>query len=235
MPGLALSRLWEPFFSALVYVATLQDINIDRILPLFDQGVPPVAQATLTATSFIGPNVIMVTMLLPFVKVKERAFRSAAVGLTFGGIMFIFFFIAELMVMGPHVTAQMRIACMDLVRSVQISKYLHRMESFMGTFWYWSILVQSGILTYCAALAFQQTIGFKKINKVQILFIGVLLVSSLRLVAYNRIFFLKYMERAWEYISIPLVYGIPLVLLFLTLVRKPKHNKPAKNETTPTK
>ncbi|PKM79950.1 MAG: spore gernimation protein [Firmicutes bacterium HGW-Firmicutes-14] len=207
-------------FSFLVFLATLQEINFDRILPLLDMGLAPIANAGLTATSFIGPNILVIAMVLPLVKVKEKAGRPAAAGLLLGGILFTFYFIAELMVMGPHVTALMRVACMDLVRSLQITQYLHRFESFMVTLWYWSMLVQAGILTYCAVQAFQQIFGLKKINIISVVTTGILLGGLTYVFAFNRTLFLNFLEGPWDYISLPVYTGIPVLLLTFCLIRR---------------
>jgi len=209
-------------FTILVFLATLQEIDLHRIFPLFDHGLPATGAASLIAGSFIGQCLPVIAMLLPLVKDKKNAARSAITGLTVGGVLFIFYLISELMVMGPHVTALMRIACMDLVRSVQITEYLHRFESFMLALWYWSMLTQGGILAYCATLAFRQTLGVKKPNKWLVIATGIILASLTYFTAFNRITFLSYLEHLWQYISLPVQYGLPLMLFALSLFVKPE-------------
>lgn len=207
-------------FTFLVFLATLQEIDLHRILPVFDEGIPAIGAAGLTAASFAGQSILVVAMVLPLVKDQKKAARSIITGLTWGGTMFLFFFVAELMVMGPHVTAQMRVACMDLVRSVQITEYLHRFESFMVALWYWSMLVQAGILAYCAVQAFQQTVGIKKQNKPIIIALGVLLTGITYYTSFNRVAFLNFLEFKWQYISLPVQFGLPLLLLLISFFRK---------------
>ncbi|KZL92403.1 GerAB/ArcD/ProY family transporter [Clostridium magnum] len=149
-------------FYLLVFMASLAEIDINRITPFFDSGVVPVFEASLKAGTFVGVPQILITMILPMVKDQKNSFRSATSGLFIGGFFLVFYFIVELMVMGPQVVALMRIASMDFVRSIQITKYLHRFESFMVALWYWSIMIQAGILTSCSLKAFMQTAGIKK-------------------------------------------------------------------------
>jgi len=215
-------------FSVFVFVASLQEINLYRVLPLFDNGFPAVVKASLTADSFIGYNVMALSMLLPLAANQKKVGRSAALGLFIGGIIFVCYLVVELMVMGPHVTAQMRVACMDLVRSIQITTYLHRFESFMLALWYWSMLVQAGILAYCAALAAQQTLGMsgiKKLSNAAPIALGILLISLTYLTARNRVVFLNFIEHGWKEISLPVAYGLPLLLALISLVRKPQTNQ----------
>jgi len=208
-------------FTFLTFLATLQEIDFQRILPLFDSGLPAVSTASLNASSFIGQSIPVIAMILPLVKNQKKAMQSTAVGLLYGGIMFIFFLISGLMVMGPHVTAQMRVACMDLVRAIQITEYLHRFESFMVALWYWSMLVQAGILAYCATLAFRQTVGIKERNIWLMIVTGLTLVALTYLLAYSRIMFLNFLEYKWQYLSIPVQFGLPLLLGVFSL-RRPK-------------
>ena len=223
-----LAFIMAAVFTGFVFVATLQEINSYRILPLFDSGYLAIAKASLTGDSFIGYNIMAFSMLVPLVANQKKAGRSAALGLIVGGTIFVFYQISELMVMGPHVTAQMRVSCMDLVRSIEITKYLHRFESFMVALWYWSMLAQAGVLGYCAILAAQQTIGIsgmKKMNIAAPIVLGILLIFLTYLTASNRVIFLNFLEDGWQFISLPIAYGLPLLLVLISFFRKPNQKK----------
>lgn len=209
-------------FNLLLLTATAQNFNLDRILPILDEGLFPVLKAGMTASSFIGPNVLMIAMLLPLIASNGKPGRSTLTGFMIGGTMFIFYFVSELFVMGPHTTGQMRLACMELVRSISITKYLHRFESGMALLWYWSVLVQAGILFYCAVFALQQTFGLKKIYSFMIIMGGATLVVLIYLLAFSHVVFMHYLEGPWKFVSVSLEYGIPLTLFAVTLIRKPQ-------------
>lgn len=209
-------------FYVLVFIATLSEIDFSRLLPFFDSGVLAVTKASFSVDTFIGINQMVIAMLLPLVNNQKKAIGSAAAGVSIGGSFFVFYFIAELMVMGPEVIALMRIASMDFVRSIQITQYLHRFESFMVALWYWSMLIQAGILSYCSLKSFTQTMGIKK-EKTKTIFIfifGIILVVITYLIGYNRVFFLNYREFKWQYFVLPIQYGLPILLLIFLGVKK---------------
>lgn len=212
-------------FYFLVFLASLAEIDFRRLLPLFDYGILADTIASFSADTFVGINQILITMLLPLVSDQKKALRSATAGVSIGGIFFVFYFIVELMVMGSQVVALMRIASMDFVRSIQITQYLHRFESFMVGLWYWSMLVQAGILMYCSLKAFEQTIGIKKekTKRIFLIIFGVIIAVISYLISYDRVLFLNYREFTWQYIAIPINYGIPALLLIFFLLRKAIH------------
>jgi spore germination protein KB len=207
-------------FYALVFMASVSEIDIDRIMPFFDFGFIPVFKASLKADTFVGVICVLLTMILPMVRNQKKAFRSAAAGLFIGGFFFVFYFVVELMVMGPQVVAIMRIASMDFVRSIQITEYLHRFESFMVALWYWSILVQTGILSTCSLQAFMQTTGIKKKNPYIIIIFGIIMVILTYLIGQDRVFFLIIREYGWEYFSLPIQFGVPLLLFLILGIKK---------------
>lgn len=209
-------------FYLLVFLASLPEIDFPRLMPFFDSGVIPIAKAGISANTFVGINQIVITMLLPLVSDQKKSLRSAAAGISIGGIFFVFYFIVELMVMGSQVVALMRIASMDFVRSIQITQYLHRFESFMVGLWYWSMLVQAGILMYCSIKAFSQVTGIKKIKtkKVVLIVISAVTAAVSYLISYDRVYFLNYREFQWQYVAIPVNCGIPILLLIFFLLRK---------------
>lgn len=215
-------------FYLLVFMASLAEIDINRITPFFDSGVLPVFKASLKAGTFVGVPQILITMILPMVKDQKNSFRSATSGLFIGGFFLVFYFIVELMVMGPQVVALMRIASMDFVRSIQITKYLHRFESFMVALWYWSIMIQAGILTSCSLKAFMQTTGIKKKNSLVIIILGLAMVTLTYYMGHDRVFFLYLREYVWHKFALPIQFGVPLLLLLALGIKKAL--TPAKNQ-----
>jgi spore germination protein KB len=207
-------------FFTLILLASLPEFDHTRLMPLFNTGVVNTSIASLSADSFTGVIQLVVAMMLPMVANQTKAFRSAATGLAIGGSFFVFYFIVEIMVMGPNLISIMRIPSMDLVRSIQITQYLHRFESFMVALWYWSILVRAGALAYCAFLAFKQTVGIKKDNPYYVVILGLSIGVLTYYMGYNRIFFLNFREYQWQYIALPVQYILPVFLLIVMAIKK---------------
>lgn len=221
-------------FYFLVFLASLSEMNINSLLPLFESGFKKVYSASHSVDSFTGINQIVIAMIFPLILNQKKAFGTAASGILTGGGLFVFYFIAELMVMGPHVVALMRIASMDFVRSIQITQYLHRFESFMVALWYWSMLVQASILAYCSLKAFIQTVGIKKEStKSKLVYIyAVLAVSATYYIANDRVNFLNFRKSTWQYFSLPIQYGLPVLLLIAFLIRKMFNKNKSPNKKT---
>lgn len=221
------------FFHFLVFLASLSEVDLKMLMPIFESGVIPVLKSSVTLDSFTGVNQIMLAMLFPMVVDQKKAYGSTALGLFIGGFFYVFYFIVELMVMGPQVVALMRIPSMDFVRSIQITQYLHRFESFMVALWYWSMLVRAGILASCSMKALFQTFNIKKPksrNKFVLIY-GVIMVILTYYVASDRVRFLNLRENMWAITVLPIQYGLPVILLIALVVRKmyksAKNQKPA--------
>lgn len=207
-------------FYLMVFAASLSEIDIMRIKPFFDSGVVNVFKSSLQVDTFIGLSPLVVSMLLPMVHDRKSVFGAATSALIIGGFFFISYFIVELMVMGPEVVALMRIASMDFVRSIQITKYLHRFESFMVALWYWSIMIQAGVLSSCSLEAFMQTTGIKKKKKLSIIIFGLAMIVATYYMANNRVYFLNLREHVWKYFSLPIDFGVPLLVVLIFSVKK---------------
>lgn len=207
-------------FYLIVFMASVSEINIDRITPFFDSGVKPVFNASLKASIFMGLPQMALTMLLPMVQDQKKVFRTATSGLFIGGFLLVFYFVAELMVMGPRVVSLMRIASMDFVRSIQITKYLHRFESFMVGLWYWSIMTQAGILALCSVKAFMQTTSIKKKSPLIIVVFSLIMVAVTYYMGHDRVLFLHLREYLWQYMAFPVQFGVPLILLLALGIKK---------------
>lgn len=207
-------------FYLIVLAASLSEINIDRILPVFEPGILPVFKSSLDGDTFIGISPLVAAMLLPFVREQKKALGAAVSGLFIGSFFFILYFIVELMVMGPQLVAMMRIASMDFVRAIQITQYLHRFESFMVSLWYWSIMIQAGVAALCSLECFMQTTKIKKKSPFLIIIFGLLLITCTYYIGHNDVLFLRLREHIWKYISIPFDFGVPLLLLLALGIKK---------------
>lgn len=206
-------------FYLMVFAASLSEIDISRIKPFFDSGVVNVFKASLQVDTFIGLSPLVVPMLMPMVHDRKSIFGAAVSALSIGGFFFIFYFVVELMVMGPEVVALMRIASMDFVRSIQITKYLHRFESFMVALWYWSIMIQAGVFSSCSLEAFMQTTKIKK-RKLLIIAFGLIMIIAAYYMASNRVYFLNLREHVWKYFSIPIDFGVPVLIALALGIKK---------------
>lgn len=207
-------------FYLLVFMASVTEIDFNRIKPFFDSGVIPVFKASIKADTFSGVSLLVIAMLFPMVKDKNKAFLTATSGMFIGGFFFVFYFIAELMVMGPQVVALMRIASMDFVRSIQITQYLHRFESFMVALWYWSIMIQAGVLSLCSLESFKETFGIRKKSPFIVIIFGFIMVITTFIIGRNRVFFLYLREHVWQYFAVPIDFGVPLLLFLAAGFRK---------------
>lgn len=207
-------------FYLLVFMASLPEIDINRVTPFFDSGVVHVFKASIKSDTFVSPSQMLIAMLLPMMSNQNRAFSTAATGLLIGGFFFIFYFVVELMVMGPQVVALARIASMDFVRSIQITEYLHRFESFMVALWYWSIMTQAGVMTFCSLEAFMQTTGIKKKSPFIVIVYGLIMIIVTYYIGHDKVLFLNLRENVWHYISLPVDFGLTLLLFLALVLRK---------------
>lgn len=206
-------------FFILVYMASISEINIGRITPFFDSGFMSVFSAGIETDTFIGMFPIVAAIIMPMVHDQKKVLTASISALLLGGFFFVSYFVVELMVMGPRVVSIMRIASMDFVRCIEITKYLHRFESFMVGLWYWSILIQAGTLTFCSLETFVQTVKIKK-NKLIIVALGLIMIFFTYYVGRDRVFFLYLREYVWHYFSIPIDFGVPLILLLALVIKK---------------
>lgn len=206
-------------FFALIGLSATSEFDVTRLMPFFNVGVVNVGKASLRADSFTGVTQIVLAMMLPMAANQNKAFRSAATGLAIGGAYFVFYFAITIMIMGPQLVSIMRIPSMDLVRSIQITQYLHRFESFMVSLWYWSILIQAGALAYCGLQSLKQTVGIKQQKFYMILLFGLFLGGLTYYFGYNRVFYLNFVEYQWFYITLPFQFALPLLLLLVMKIK----------------
>lgn len=80
-------------FYTLVFMASLSELDVDRLMPFFDLGIVPVLKASLDTDTFVGFSPLLVAMLLPIVHNQKKAFGAATSGLIIGGLFFVFYLV----------------------------------------------------------------------------------------------------------------------------------------------
>lgn len=81
-------------------------------------------------------------------------------------------------------------------------------------------MIQAGILSLCSLKAFMQTTGIKKKTPLSIIIFGLIMIIVTYYIGHKDVFFLKLREHIWQYFSLPIDFGVPLLLLFAVGIKK---------------
>lgn len=190
-----------------------------RLLPPFYHGLLPTAAASVSALPDVAFATAGALVLLPATKSPERWLRLSWWGLGLGAILVTTWTVFEIGVLGPEVTAQYLIACMQLARSAEFSIYLHRYELIMVVLFVYGVMTQS-ILCLYAGCELTAAVLPRKIRRGWLYAICAGLTIPLNWwLARDRDSYGLFLAREWPAIAVPLGMGLPLLFCLAALLR----------------
>lgn len=211
----------------LVLLLVIGEIQIVNLTPHLVGGLPALLAAAATPTALFG-EVVVVTMLVPFVN-NPRAARGAAVlAVLIVGITFVLVTATATAVLGDIVASRQIFPFLKVARQVSIAEFIERIESVLVLIFAAIWFIKTGLFFYVSALALGQWLNLKSYRPV-VLPLAPLLIGLSIWLAPNMVEFVRLFRGA---IYFPLTMGpeflIPAGLLVIDIIRRGR--RPASGE-----
>ncbi len=203
-----------------ILVFSLPRFEWDEFWPLLEEGIMPVALATVKLSAMPMEFILFQLILLPFLPQGETARLRTGIwrGMLFVGILNGLITLTENMVFGPEETARINYGTLILGKMVEISKTVAGVESvFMITLMGVEIL-KIGAFVFAAAEGLAYLTGFTKRGW---LYTGVIvLCSGLAMAEHGGTWLYLETGMVQSYLVEPLAIGLVLVLWLLAHWRR---------------
>ncbi|GIP32615.1 endospore germination permease [Paenibacillus sp. J2TS4] len=216
-----------PFFVVLfvgLIVFISPQMELQNLLPVLDNGVKPVFQASLFYTSvFFLPSILFLMFFPSAVNDPKKANRALIVGTAIGGTVLTVMIAWAVIVLGAETTARQAYPSYSLAKLINVGKFLQRIEVIMAIMWFITIYYKMSVYFYVSVTGLAQILNFKEYRSLT-LPLGMMLVVLSLIVHPDYVHSDTYDKETWfPYVS---TYGLvlPLMLLLLSALRN-KRNK----------
>ncbi|MEC1903558.1 GerAB/ArcD/ProY family transporter [Priestia megaterium] len=203
------------FFTFLVISFDMPNYHPENLLPVLPQGLKPVIHGTYYLLGFPYAELILFSMLLPFVsKETEKSLGKYMFGAVLtSGISLIIVVLSSIMAFGP-LADNLNYSLYRLARIVEIADIIERIESIVGISLIAGSYMKTTIVLFVLNLALSQ---FLKLKDDRILIFPLTLTSFLlTLVMFeSRAEFIVYISEIWPLLNF--VAGVSPIL-FITIV-----------------
>ncbi len=218
-----IGRLNQLFFPGLVllfltFALTLQNMKVDRILPIFEQNTVTILKSGLGALSWIG-EIIVLIMLAPYISDQQRIGRVAFFSTLISGAALLVSVIVVLLNFGPSVSAALAYPVFNTVRLVSIGNFLERLDYIFGAMWITSGIIKVGVFYYCAVLGSAQCLEIRD-YRVLVIPVGIIILALSNIIfdgAVDMMYFLEKVFPIYALATVELV--IPLILLVISQIK----------------
>lgn len=205
----------------LLLAGSIHDIDITRLLPVFESGVKGTLWASRHNDTDWAMGTMMTAILLPLVRDQKEWGKSAVAGVGLGGFLIVMWPILECTVLSAPETGHYVISCMQMARSAEIGLFIHRYEMIMVALLGISLFLQLTMTMFCACISLSQTFG-QKTYKPMIIPVAIMLGAVGYYFVADHIRAMRFLEVTWVPIAMPIAIGLPLLMWVLGFLFKKK-------------
>ncbi|MDQ0194066.1 spore germination protein KB [Paenibacillus wynnii] len=148
------------FFTPLYLIGLSGNLNIHRLLPLFDHNVAEFTLGSLTPISWLS-EVAVLLFLAPYLKSPQKARFIGWLGLLSVSLLLMFSVITSLLVFGPDYIKLTTYPGFSTTSVLHIGKFIERMDILFISYWVLSIYLKFSIFLFATVECFKQTFRVK--------------------------------------------------------------------------
>ncbi|MCP1182083.1 endospore germination permease [Paenibacillus sp. 1781tsa1] len=226
----ASSELLTPIvvtFMILLFMGLIPKVNISHLQPYLNTPWLQLIQSTIKGAFTSFGELIVITMVLPYVMSGPHIKRDMLLATLCGGLLLTTLLLISLMIFGPFVTQHDIYISYTLSQKINIGNFFERIEAFMATAWLIATYFKSLLYMFSFVIGTAQLFQLKT-YKPLILPSAMLLFALAVLISPNVIFYTNTIMPAWVDWDITVSFIIPLFLLLVHRLRSRK----SKNNST---
>lgn len=206
------------FFTVVVLILALPDYHMEFLLPIFPEGFKPVLHAAYFAWGFPYAELILFTMVLPFVrKDQEPLGKFMYTALLINGLSLSSVIVCTITALGP-LSANIKFSLYTLARLIEIAEVIERIESAISMALIAASYMKATIVLFIINLGVTQLFRLRdeRILIFPIAFLTLLLSLTL---FHNELEFTEFVGVVWPlFITVTGVIPI-LVLTIVTAIK----------------
>lgn len=206
------------FVLAFIFAFSLPDLDLKKLLPLFENGPLPVVKSTYPGLLFFS-EFFVVNLLFPFLNQPAQGQKTALKAAAWVGILHILSTITILAVFGPTLTARFLCPFLDLARYISLAGIVERQEALVATVWVFAGVLKVTLYFYSTALSLAQFLGLKSYHPLifplaaAFIFLPLFIFQSIPQLC-------TLLEEKTSPLLTPISFGLPLLLLVAAALRR---------------
>lgn len=207
------------FFLLVLTLAIVPQMQLQRLLPIFEYGLVPVIKDAIPITTYTFFENIVFLMIVPYVNQQKKITKSFFTGTILGGIAIFTTVIVCILVLGPDLTARDLYPNFNVARRISVGSFFERVEAMIAIMWMITLFIKATIYFYAFVLGVSQLFKLK-VYRVLTLPVAVIGVACAPLIAPNQTYYIHVFEHYWPYFVITFGFILPLALWTVGSFRK---------------
>ncbi|MCP3026581.1 GerAB/ArcD/ProY family transporter [Halobacillus sp. A5] len=223
-----LARTGEIFFLLLILVGAIGttmvfvsgEMDFSQLLPVLENGWGPVLSTVPLTYTFPFGEMIVFTMLLPYLNRPQLGIRAAWPAMGLSGMLLIWVVIMDITILGVYIAARSTFPMLAAIGLVDITGLFQRLDVAVVMTLMIGGFFKIAIFFYAALISAAELFKVPNYKKLIIPFSIVILISSMAVASSSVDHNSEGLDMVTYYISLPVQMGIPIILLITALIRR---------------
>ncbi|MED3954643.1 GerAB/ArcD/ProY family transporter [Priestia aryabhattai] len=201
-------------------------IDFKNLQPILENGLLPVLKVVFTQTLYFPfTEVIVITMILPYLNNPKKAKVTMLCATGLSGINLVITMLINISVLGVTLTERSQFPLLSTVESIQVADFLERLDVFFMLALMTTIFFKICLLFYAAVIGAANLFHVKSPSRLSypfgliILFLSITIASNIQEHNYEGL------KMAMFVVHIPLVAIVPVLLFLIAFIKNRKKQK----------
>lgn len=196
-------------------------VDLTQLQPVLEEGWKRVWKTVFTETLYVSfGEMIVFTMLFPYLNRPEKARRAAVAGMVLTGINLAIIMVVNTAVLGADAVSRSSFPLLDTIRRIRVAHFLERLDVFFMVALVIGGFFKVSIFFYAGIVGVAHVFGFSNHQRLVYAFGVLVLLWSVAMAS-------NYWEHIHEglkivtfYLHIPMQIIIPVLLLVIAAIRR---------------
>ena len=198
-------------------------IDLTNLQPVLEEGIAPVLKVVFTQTLYFPfTEVIVLTMILPYLNNPKRAKLTMFCATGLSGINLILTMLINISVLGVDLTARSQFPLLSTVQSIQVADFLERLDVFFMLGLVIGIFFKISILFYGAVIGTASLFKVQSPSRLAYPLGLIVLFMSMAIAANFQEHIHEGLQVVMYVLHMPLLVVIPIILLFVAFLKNRK-------------
>jgi spore germination protein KB len=201
-------------------------IKINHLRPVLENGWTPVMKAAFPLTvTFPFGEIIVLTMLMPYLKKIDVAWKVGIPAMIFSGSILTLITVVNIAILGADVVERATYPILTAVSYINIANFIQRLDSLIVIVMVVGGFIKIAIFFFCAMIGAADLFDVKKSDKLTYPIAVTIVISSIWMAPNYLEHYKEGLDIVPYYLHIPLQIVTPIVLLVIALIQKKKKDK----------
>lgn len=211
------------FSFLIISFAALPEIDLEELLPLFEEGLIPVMKASITLASWFG-EIIILAFLFPLINKPGEALRKGSLALLVAAGILIIDILFTLTILGSDLSRSYALPVWQVIRFLEIRRSFLRLETLFIFLWVSVAVIKFSIIYFLSCLTTAQVFGLKSYRRI-VIPMGVILVGTASFLVGSTIEFNEILNIFWPPFALFFEIVLPLFFLITATLKKEPERK----------